>query len=213
MNTDGRFLMKAQNKTMKTITSSNWRPLPRALCTLLLAITALGAMPRSARAQLYVTTPANNVGEYNAITGAAINAQFITGLGAFGLALSGNDLFVANWNRNSVGEYDATTGAAINANFITGLNGPAGLALSGNDLFVANYGGHGGGTTVGEYDASTGAAINANFVSGLSGRERAGAEIGKPIGQNHSDACRGVKFMCSKGSADTSVTAAYYRDI
>jgi hypothetical protein len=30
MNADGRFLMKAENKTMKTIITSNWRPLHRA---------------------------------------------------------------------------------------------------------------------------------------------------------------------------------------
>src|SRR5271165_4399718 len=40
----------------------------------------------------------------------------------------------------------------------------------------------------------------------------ANAEIGKRVGQNHSDACRGVKFMCSKGSADASVTAADNKD-
>ena len=158
--------MKAQNKTVKTIITSNWRPLRRALCTLLLGITALWAMPGSARAQvLYVSqVNAGIVGEYDATTGAAINANFITGLiSPAGLALSGNNLFVSNFGSTTVGEYNATTGAAINANFITGLNGPAGLALSGNDLFVANQ----SGTTVGEYDATTGAAINANFITGL----------------------------------------------
>src|SRR5208283_1091148 len=86
--------------TMKTIITSNSRPLRRALCTLLVGIAALWAMPRNARAQLYVTTPANNVGEYNTITGAAINADLITGLNdPRDLALSGNnlDLFVANY--------------------------------------------------------------------------------------------------------------------
>ena len=158
--------MKAQNKTVKTIITSNWRPLRRALCTLLLGITALWAMPGSARAQvLYVSqVNAGIVGEYDATTGAVINANLMTALnGPAGLALSGNNLFVSNFGSTTVGEYNATTGAAINANFITGLNGPAGLALSGNDLFVANQ----SGTTVGEYDATTGAAINANFITGL----------------------------------------------
>jgi hypothetical protein len=49
---------------------------------------------------------------------------------AAGLALSGNDLFVANQSGTTVGEYDATTGAAINANFLTGLNLPAGLLVA-----------------------------------------------------------------------------------
>jgi len=43
--------MKAQNKTMKAISTSNSRPLRRALCTLLIPIAALWAMPRGAHAQ------------------------------------------------------------------------------------------------------------------------------------------------------------------
>src|SRR5271166_1931658 len=113
---------------MKTIIRSNSRPLSRALCTLLFGIAALWAMPRNALGR---------VGEYNATTGAAINANLIPN-GGGPLALSGNTLFV--WSAfGTVGKYDATTGAAINANFITGLILPGeGLALSGNDLFVAN---------------------------------------------------------------------------
>jgi hypothetical protein len=122
------------------------------------------------------------VGEYNATTGAAINASLIpydnsgsqfdpfTGLPSYpvGLAVSGNDLFVANWgqtNGTTVSEYNATTGAGINASFITGLHGPSGLALSGNNLFVVNN----VGGTVGEYNATTGAPINASFITGLNG--------------------------------------------
>ena len=119
---------------MKTIMTSNWRPLRRALCTLLVGIAALWAMPIIARAQLL-----DRAGEYNATTGATINANFITGLElSSGLALSGNNLFVANYARGTVGEYNATTGAAINANLIAGLSNLVGLALSGNNLFVAN---------------------------------------------------------------------------
>lgn len=110
-----------------------------------------------------------SVGKYNASTGAAINASFITGLtDAEGLALLSNTLFVASYGSTpngggTVGEYDATTGAVINANFITGLSYPTGLALLGNNLYVVNYltG------TVGKYDATTGAAINASFITGL----------------------------------------------
>jgi len=58
---------------MKTIVTSNWRSLRRALCTLLIGIAALWAMPGSARAQIYVSELGNNtVGEYDATTGAAI---------------------------------------------------------------------------------------------------------------------------------------------
>jgi hypothetical protein len=44
----------AQKKTMKTIVTSNWKLLLRALCTLLFGIAALWTMPGSARAQLKI---------------------------------------------------------------------------------------------------------------------------------------------------------------
>src|SRR6266849_456541 len=154
-----------------TMSYSDWMPLRRVLCTLLLCIAALWAMPRNAHAQLYVSqyvgASSGSVGEYNASTGAAINANLITGLNTpTGLVVAGNILFVANIGPSvpgAVGEYNASTGAAINASFITGLSQPIGLAVSGNNLFVANY----GGTTVGEYNATTGAVINASFITGL----------------------------------------------
>src|SRR5260221_869714 len=119
---------------MKTTLTSNWRPLLRALCPFLIAAAALWAMPKNARAQLYVTEfPQGGaigvVGKYDATTGAAISPSFITGLNApEGLAVKGNTLFVANEIANTVGKYDATTGAAINPTFITGLYLPDALA-------------------------------------------------------------------------------------
>jgi hypothetical protein len=100
-------------------------------------------MPRSARAQLYVSQigplpNTGNVEEYNAITGAAINANFITRLnGPAGLALSGNNLFVANDFSTTVGAYDASTGVAINPSFITGLSGAFGLLVKHHTLLGA----------------------------------------------------------------------------
>ena len=107
-------MQKQTMKTMKIIGTSNRRPLRRGLCTLLLGIAALSAMPRNARAQLYVgELNLGRVGEYDA-TGAAIKPAFITGLNwPVVLALSGNDLYVSNQFGGTVGEYDATTGAAI----------------------------------------------------------------------------------------------------
>jgi hypothetical protein len=97
--------------------------------------------------------PSGTIGVYNATTGAAINASFVTGLSEPGaLAVSGNALFVANFKTQTVGKYDATTGAAINASFLTGLNSPIALAVSGNNLLVANS----ENGTAGEYDASKG---------------------------------------------------------
>jgi DNA-binding beta-propeller fold protein YncE len=104
---------------MKTIITSNSRPLHRALCTLLIGIAALWTMPRSARAQLYVSQVLNGgVGKYNATTGAAINANFITGLSSpKGLALSGNNLFVTNFFSNTVGEIQRHHGSRDQRHF------------------------------------------------------------------------------------------------
>jgi PKD domain len=146
----------------------------RSLCTLFLCIAALWADPRSACAQLYVNQQApptsqaeSGVSEYNTTTGAAINANFITGLNEpVAIAVSGNDLFVANIIGGTAGvvsEYNAATGTPINASFVAGLSDPSGLALSGNNLFVGSSSG-----TIGVYKATTGATVNASFITGLS---------------------------------------------
>jgi hypothetical protein len=78
---------------------------------------------------LWRTSASSTVGKYDATTGEAINANFITGAGLpTALALLDNALFVANQS-GTVGKYDATTGEAINANFITGLQFPTGLGV------------------------------------------------------------------------------------
>ena len=76
-------------------------------------------------------TSNSTVGEYDAKTGATINASFIAaGLSApVGLAVQGNTLFVADPGNGTVGEYDARTGNAINPSFITGLDIPLGIAV------------------------------------------------------------------------------------
>jgi hypothetical protein len=99
----------------------------RSLTKLLVIIVNLAVLSASLHAQTPTPTPSPTptlyvsevggtfkVGEYNATTGAAINANFITGLNyPTGLAVSGNILFVASRNRGTVEEYNATTGAAI----------------------------------------------------------------------------------------------------
>jgi len=124
-----------------------------------------------------------SVAEYDATTGALLNANFITGLSVpEGLTIVGNNLYVVN-NANdtmqpntngSIGEYNATTGAPINASLVTGLTQPVATAVAGNDLYVTsnpdvpgqpgfpNYAG-----LVGEYNASTGATINASLITGF----------------------------------------------
>ncbi len=154
---------------MKTAIASNWRPLLRACYLFLIAIAALGAMPKNGRAQVYVTQlpsfPSSVIG---VVSEFPINTDLITGLSVpVGLALRGNTLFVAIQGIQTVGKYDATTGGVINPSFITGLSLPVGLALGVNILFVANA----GNGTVGEYDATTGEAINGSLITGLNAPE------------------------------------------
>jgi hypothetical protein len=94
-------------------------------------------------------------------------------LGAFGIAVSGGDLFVTNNNpglgemNGKIGVFNATTGAVVNAALVTGLDTLAsGIAVSGGNLFVANPFIS---ETIGEYNATTGAVVNAALVSGLGG--------------------------------------------
>src|SRR5258708_4069479 len=82
----------------------------RALSTLLLAVTALWALP-AAGANLFVANfNGNTIGEYNATTGATVNAALVSGLTTpTGIAVSGANLWVTNPNNGTIGEYNATT--------------------------------------------------------------------------------------------------------
>ena len=92
-----------------------------------------------------------------------MNASLITGLipQVAGIAVSGDDLFVANGDR--VSEY-TTSGTLVNASLITAFGTLWGLAVSGDDLFIANWSGN----AIGEYTTS-GAVVNASLVSGVNG--------------------------------------------
>ena len=105
----------------------------------------------------------SGVYDYNANTGALITSTFVQISDCAGLAVAGNDLYVAG--NGGVGEYNATTGAAIASSLITGLGSPMGIAVSGTDLFVATGGGGGGSSPIGEYNATTGATINASLTT------------------------------------------------
>jgi hypothetical protein len=80
----------------------------------------------------------------------------------WGIAISGNDLYIASSGDNAVAEY-TTSGALITYFLVSGLYSPMGIAISGNDIFEVN--GFGAGT-VGEYTFS-GSTINASLISGL----------------------------------------------
>src|SRR6266496_3454501 len=121
-------------KTKRTITKTLWNSLLIIFLGTLLAGQAHG--------QIFVTNEASGtVGEYDAATGAAINASLVSGLngGPAGIALSGGNLFVTNAFEGSIGEYDATTGATINSALVSGLNFPLGIAVSGGNLFVTSF--------------------------------------------------------------------------
>jgi hypothetical protein len=75
-------------------------------------------------------TGVGSIGEYNATTGAAIHNTLVSvpGFGpsqqlSLAIAVSGNDLYVANQGSGTIGEYDATTGAPIGSGtLVSGLN-------------------------------------------------------------------------------------------
>jgi PEP-CTERM motif len=153
-----------RNKSVKSL-----RPWSLLAAVAVTAIAAPGTAP--ARQVIYVAN-ADSIGEYNAVTGATINAALVNGQGlnsAYGLAYGAGNLYVSNGGFNgggslvnTVGEYNATTGATINSAFINGqgLNAPSGLALDGNNnLFVVST------PVVGQYNATTGATINPLFLN------------------------------------------------
>ncbi len=106
------------------------------------------------------------IGEYNATTGATVNAALLSGLALpGGFAVSGGTLFVTSTLNNTIGEYNAATGATVNSAFVSGLVGPGAVTAAGGNLFVSE--GFQGNARVGEYNAVSGAAINKALVSGL----------------------------------------------
>jgi hypothetical protein len=116
---------------------------------------------------IFVTKPyySNTIGEYDATSGATVNADLVSGLDyPFGIAAYGGNLFVGGFYDGTIGEYNATTGAVVNPSLIrTGAYGPYAITEYGGDLFVTNS----TAGTVSEYDATTGAVINASLVTGL----------------------------------------------
>jgi streptogramin lyase len=116
-------------------------------------------------ADLFVANfSSNSIGEYDALTGATINAALVTGLNQpTGLAISGSHLYIANSGDGTIGQYNLD-GTAVNPALITGLDNPLDIAAFNGDLFVVNNGQN----SIGQYDATTGAAINATLITGLS---------------------------------------------
>ena len=109
----------------------------RMILSGLVASVALCALPGTARAQIFEANfSSGTIGEYNATTGATINASPVSGLSSlFGIAISGGNLFVANAGNSTIGEYNATTGATINASLVSGLSFPRGIAVVTASMF------------------------------------------------------------------------------
>jgi len=102
------------------------------------------------------------IGEYTT-SGTPVNASLITGLtGPSGIAVSGSNLFVANFGNATIGEY-TTSGTTVNASLITGLVEPSGIAVSGSNLFISYLVGTGG---ISEYTTS-GTTVNVPLITGL----------------------------------------------
>ena len=109
------------------------------------------------------TFGSGTIGVYNATTGAPVNPTLVSGLNdAFGIAVSGGNLFVADTVNGTIGEYNATTGAPVNPALVSGLNFPESIEVSGGNLFVTEIGG-----TIGKYNATTGAPVDPALISGL----------------------------------------------
>lgn len=144
---------------LRRFSSKEARYWSRNLCASWAAAGTLAAS--AAQGQIFVANYGNGtVGEYS-LTGTPINPTLIKNLAKpDGLATSGNDLFVSQYD-GTVAEY-TTSGTLVNLALITGLSGPSGLAISGNDLFVANLIGPNGNSAsgfIGEYTL-TGSPIN-----------------------------------------------------
>lgn len=136
--------------------------------TVVNAIPVYGSEPGSialSGSNLYVAIHNANpsyIGEYSA-SGGIENADLISGFRNLalsgGLAVSGSDLFVADYGTGVIGEY-TTSGATVNASLVTGLVGSYTVAVSGTDLFVGSY----PSDTIGEYTIS-GTTVNADLIS------------------------------------------------
>jgi hypothetical protein len=101
------------------------------------------------------------IGDYDATTGAVINASAISGVNwAPEIAVSGSNVFVVDQSSNTVGEY-TTSGTAL---WSAGIANPIGIAVSGSNLFVVTSS-SGGNGTVCEYTTS-GTLLTASPISG-----------------------------------------------
>jgi hypothetical protein len=110
---------------------------------------------------LYTLDNDGTIGKYT-LSGTPIASTLVTAsAGAYGFAISGSDIFVANDALNTVEEY-TTSGATVTKTLISGLTGVFDIDVSGSDLFVENNG------VISEYTTS-GTLVNADLITGIVG--------------------------------------------
>jgi hypothetical protein len=110
---------------------------------------------------LYTLDNDGTIGKYT-LSGATVAATLATASsGAYGFAVSGSDIFVANDVLNTVEEY-TTSGATVTKTLISGLTGVIDIDVSGSDLFLANNG------VISEY-TTAGVLVNPTLLSGIVG--------------------------------------------
>lgn len=139
-----------------------------ALLALTAAIVLTGGSLRAQ--QLYVSDMGGNTVSTYTLDGTPIDQPLVNNLSnPFGVAVSGNTLYVANYGLGTLATYNASTGAGIGSNpLISGLSNPADILVSGNTLYVTNM----GNGTVDAFNATTGSLLGGNpLISGLTDNE------------------------------------------
>ena len=129
-----------------------------------LAVVATAVLTTARASELLVAdSGSNEIGQYDATSGAAINPSLISGLNSpEDVEVSGADLYVKNYATGTVGEY-TIAGATINASLVSGLSSTGGIAVSAGSLFAAND----NSGAISQYNATSGAPIDVSLITGL----------------------------------------------
>lgn len=112
----------------------------------------------AARAQVYVVSGVNNnVGTYDPVTGATLNANLITGLsGPDAITIARGSVYVATNTPDATNRY-SLTGAPLAIPFISGYG--ADLEITGDDVFMPTFF-----QTVGKF-TSSGTVVDDTFIT------------------------------------------------
>lgn len=69
-------------------------------------------------------------------------SDLVTNIYAYGLAIKGNDLYIAERDENRISKIDITMGNQSPTTVISNLNGPSDIVLKDNDLYIAESSGN-----------------------------------------------------------------------